>query len=166
MKNIILLPTKEGIKNIYIISDDRILPGDFFLTSDCDMIFIADYAEFKCDDCKKVILTNDPELIKLGIQPIDDVFLSWFIDNPTCEYVDIIVYYEQINQDNKITKGSTNVSEKHLSILPKQESNNDHKLNIYCDQDMIRFAEFFFQCGGFPNSIDLLKYWKKNNGLS
>jgi len=165
MKNIVLLPTEEGFKNIYIISDERILPGDYFWASDCDMIFVADYGDFEYEDCKKIILTNDPQLIKVGIQPIDDGVLAWFIDNPTCEFVDVVDYYEQINQDNQITYGSTNVVKKYLIVIPKQEPIDDPKSNIYCNQDMIEFAEFFFEFGGFPNSIDLLKDWgKKNNG--
>lgn len=38
---------------------------------------------------RKIILTNDLELIKDGIQSIDDSFLEWFVKNPTCEYVDV-----------------------------------------------------------------------------
>jgi hypothetical protein len=37
---------------------------------------------------KKVILTTDQDLIKDGVQAIPDEFLNWFVNNPTCEYVD------------------------------------------------------------------------------
>lgn len=36
-----------------------------------------------------VILTTDKELIKDGIQAIEDTFLDWFIENPTCEFAQV-----------------------------------------------------------------------------
>ena len=35
-----------------------------------------------------IILTTDQDLIADGIQSIDDEFLEWFVKNPSCEYVD------------------------------------------------------------------------------
>ncbi len=43
--------------------------------------------------CKKIILTTDPTLIEDGIQAIEDDFLLWFVDNPTCEFVNIQKLY-------------------------------------------------------------------------
>jgi hypothetical protein len=40
--------------------------------------------------CKKIILTTDPDLIKDGVQELDDEFLKWFIKNPSCESVEVI----------------------------------------------------------------------------
>jgi hypothetical protein len=37
----------------------------------------------------KIILTTDQDLIKDGVQPIDDEFLEWFVKNPSCEYVEV-----------------------------------------------------------------------------
>lgn len=42
-----------------------------------------------CTDTKKVIITNDSELIDSGVQAIDDKFLEWFIKNPSFERVEI-----------------------------------------------------------------------------
>ena len=39
--------------------------------------------------CKKIILTTDTDLIKDGIQAIDDEFLEWFVKNPSCENVEV-----------------------------------------------------------------------------
>ena len=33
----------------------------------------------------KIILTTDQDLIKDGVQAIDDEFLEWFVENPSCE---------------------------------------------------------------------------------
>jgi hypothetical protein len=38
---------------------------------------------------KKIILTTDQDLIKDGIQSIDDEFLEWFVNNPSCESVEV-----------------------------------------------------------------------------
>jgi hypothetical protein len=40
--------------------------------------------------CKKIILTTDQDLIKDGVQPIDDEFLEWFVNNPNREWVEVI----------------------------------------------------------------------------
>lgn len=39
--------------------------------------------------CKKIILTTDQDLIKDGVQTIDDEFLEWFVKNPSCEEIEI-----------------------------------------------------------------------------
>jgi hypothetical protein len=38
---------------------------------------------------EKIILTTDQDLIKDGVQAIDDEFLEWFVMNPSCERVEI-----------------------------------------------------------------------------
>ena len=38
---------------------------------------------------KKIILTTDQDLIKDGVQAIDDEFLEWFVKNPSCEEVEV-----------------------------------------------------------------------------
>jgi hypothetical protein len=40
-------------------------------------------------ECKLVIMTTDQDLIKDGVQEIDDEFLKWFVKNPNCERVEI-----------------------------------------------------------------------------
>ncbi len=36
-----------------------------------------------------IILTTDQDLIKDGVQAIDDEFLEWFVKNPSCEFIEI-----------------------------------------------------------------------------
>jgi hypothetical protein len=43
-------------------------------------------------DCKKIILTTDQHLIKDGVQAIDDEFLKWFIQNPSCESIETLKF--------------------------------------------------------------------------
>jgi hypothetical protein len=37
----------------------------------------------------KIILTTDSDLIKDGVQAIDNDFLEWFVKNSSCEYVEV-----------------------------------------------------------------------------
>jgi hypothetical protein len=39
--------------------------------------------------CKKIIITTDQDLIKDGVQAIDDEFLEWFVKNPSCERIEV-----------------------------------------------------------------------------
>jgi ABC-type oligopeptide transport system substrate-binding subunit len=87
-------------KNIYITSDEEI-KQDWFISFNDDESFMDiiknyavenfnDYAdEDWVSECEKIILTTDQDLIKDGVQAIDDEFLEWFVNNPSCEYVDI-----------------------------------------------------------------------------
>jgi hypothetical protein len=87
----------EG-RNIYITSNEEIKDGDWVLNIEENTIFKpsndeindiknseAKYYEY----CKKIILTTDHDLIKDGVQAIDDNFLEWFVKNPSCEFVDV-----------------------------------------------------------------------------
>lgn len=64
---------------------------------------------------KKIVLSTDLELIKDKVQAIEDTFLDWFIENPTCEFVDI----------EKVTvidyNFPRNVFYNYRIIIPKQE---------------------------------------------
>ena len=115
MKNIHVLPTTpndETVKgiwiektrdwcNIYITSDEEIKEGDW-----CYQVELNDGKVDKCYDVtlyhiwtnngvdktrkfKKIILTTDPKLINDGVQAIDDDFLQWFVQNPSCEEVEV-----------------------------------------------------------------------------
>jgi len=97
--------------NIYITSDEEIKDGDWLIVNDEDVmqmkssydndmsgedIWVGDslngYATYK-DNCKKIILTTDQDLIKDGVQAIDDEFLEWFVKNPSCEEVEVQCRY-------------------------------------------------------------------------
>jgi hypothetical protein len=76
--------------NIYITNDEEIKEGDYFWKPDCNMIFKAEYTPYK--GCQKIILTTDQDLIKDGVQAIDDEFLEWFVKNSSCEEVEAYWY--------------------------------------------------------------------------
>ena len=77
-------------QNIYITSDEEIKEGDYMYDIDGDVgkAIGSDMKEFEGN--KKIILTTDQDLIKDGVQAIDDDFLNWFVENPSCEFVPII----------------------------------------------------------------------------
>ena len=93
MKNIHVLPTGETIagiktKKIYITSDEEIKIGDYYLCKlSMKPLKCTGDEYFNNVDEKKIILTTDQDLIKDGVQAIDDEFLEWFVKNPSCDFV-------------------------------------------------------------------------------
>jgi hypothetical protein len=104
---------------LYITNDEEIKVGDWCIYHSGEVIQYL--VKVNTDNLKKIILTTDQDLIADGIQAIDDEFLQWFVKNPTCEEVYTTDDYEQVNQDNLITRGSTNVFHKYKIIIPKEE---------------------------------------------
>jgi len=92
-------------KELFITSDEEIKEGDwvYYLHNSglhkprIMEVIKPNYSDYKPysihfksgfgvqEDCKKIILTTDQDLIKDGVQAIDDEFLEWFVKNPSCE---------------------------------------------------------------------------------
>ena len=98
-------------QNLFITSDEEIKEGDFFY-SVRGVIEKAIINYPKGEHFGKLILTTDQNLIKYGVQAIDDEFLEWFVKNPSCEEVEV-----------KTTFGvGVNVSfNSYKIIIPKEE---------------------------------------------
>jgi hypothetical protein len=109
-------------QNIYITNDEEIKIDDYYLGEDNNLYCLVSKVN---SNGKKIILTTDHELIDEGVQPIDDEFLEWFVKNPNCEEVFLTYEYEQVNQDNPILKGSTNVLRKYKIIILQEEYNEE-----------------------------------------
>lgn len=101
MKNIHVLPTdkpsrlcingKNG-QHIYITSDEEIKEGDRYINPRINKVLKCDHTNISVVNlfgCKKIILSTDQDLIKNGVQAIDDEFLEWFVKNPSCDYVEV-----------------------------------------------------------------------------
>jgi len=73
-------------QNISITNSEEIKEGDWVITPTNDII---QWAKVFQPIGKKIILTTDQNLIKDGVQAIDDDFLEWFVKNPSCEEVNI-----------------------------------------------------------------------------
>jgi hypothetical protein len=82
------LQWRKGTQNIYITSDEKPKQGEWSLYQNKIHKCIEDIVG---DEFKKIILTTDVDLIKDGVQAIDDEFLEWFVKNPSCESVGVVV---------------------------------------------------------------------------
>jgi hypothetical protein len=113
--------------NLYITSDEEIKEGDWFITkrevfkctlSD-EFIWRNNFDKFPCMkiDCKKIILTTDQDLIKDGVQSIDDEFLEWFVKNPSCENVEVEKQKEILGE----VAGTTYIDFNYKIIILKEE---------------------------------------------
>jgi hypothetical protein len=108
-------------KELFITSDEEIKEGDWFITKTNDVLKVQKPEKSYEPIGKKIILTDNEDLIKDGVQAIDDEFLEWFVKNQSCEEVFLTNDFEQVNQDNPILRGSTNVVHKYKIIIPKEE---------------------------------------------
>jgi hypothetical protein len=116
MKNVHVLQEK-----IYITSDEEIKEGDWCyfkednsITKTKTKLYGMLANSFKTD--KKIILTTDQDLIKDGVQAIDDEFLEWFVKNPSCEFVEITTYGNYLSLHHSDSFHSV-----YKIIIPKEE---------------------------------------------
>jgi hypothetical protein len=138
-------------QNIYITSDEEIKDGDWGLSKLNEVILFGRRYNEKL--YKKIILTTDQDLIKDGVQAIDDEFLEWFVKNPSCEEVKVdknwnypldksweyklrIIPQEEHPNQIKCYCGHTTTCDCSPLEEPKQET-LDKK---YTEEDMIKFA--------------------------
>ena len=166
MKNIHVLPTEKGTGrlakspntkyyvvsdhnrgisdhidyNIYITSDEEIKEGDW-----CYQTELPNLLE-KCKSkeenwitnrgFKKIILTTDQDLIKDGVQAIDDEFLEWFVKNPSCEEVKTNYIQEpclncEWNYDS-CPNSEECLKSKYKIIIPKEKPKQDCECTDEC----------------------------------
>ena len=112
----------EGKQHIYITSDEEIKMDDWYL----DDTNSVRQAITECESYwthrkkyQKIILTTDQDLIKDGVQAIDDDFLEWFVRNPSCEWV-------KVRKNPKVHfivkgKGVKGFNQGYKIIIPKEE---------------------------------------------
>ena len=141
-----LLLAKENIvgshwenQNIYITSDVEAKEGDWgyipFQGGDVKLV-----GKYFADDWKKIILTTDQDLIKDGVQAIDDEFLEWFVKNPSCESVEI-----DKNWNYPLDK-----SWEYKIIIPKEEAKQLTNLEIAIKLEEIEREVYK------PNTCDII----------
>jgi hypothetical protein len=158
-------------KELFITNDEEIKEGDYVYSTSQDYNiqkvlkqFVKGYND--AEHYKKIILTIDQDLIKDGVQAIDDEFLEWFVKNPSCEEVEveleiikrrdttlfvpplrrykIIIPKEKPKQVWKQiieTCGGKEEFMKSAELLPKQETLKEGFDRIY---NSIDFSEFDF----------------------
>jgi hypothetical protein len=76
--------------HIYITSYEEIKEGveQWYLDKVLNKPYNSGGAQYSSKQ-DVIILTTDQDLIKDGVQEIDDEFLVWFVNNPSCEWVDV-----------------------------------------------------------------------------
>ncbi len=116
---------KTTKQNIYITNSKEIKEGDWFYEPINESILKYDSKSNKLIKavfsgfCNKIILTTDQDLIKDGVQKIDDDFLEWFVKNPSCEFVEVINDTYTVGEMSKLPLGTRN--HKYKLIIPKEE---------------------------------------------
>lgn len=75
--------------NIHVTYEGDIKEGDWYLDTITNTLFKSDKIFLNGVGYKKIILTTDPTLIADWIQPISDDFLQWFVNNSSCESVEV-----------------------------------------------------------------------------
>jgi GR25 family glycosyltransferase involved in LPS biosynthesis len=134
-----LINDKFESLNIYITNSEEIQVGDYYYNERLHQIFqaIAKSGYNTVDKEFKVALTTDQDLIKDGVQVIDDEFLEWFVKNPSCESVEVKefepIYGHQNNSNSVLYKIII------PSVEPKQETleevvNNFKKTDVYINE--------------------------------
>jgi hypothetical protein len=115
--------------NIYITSDEENKEGDWVITPTNDII---QWAKVFRPDGKKIIITTDQDLIAEGIQPIDDTFLQWFVNNSSCESVEIS--YGVLKPFQSTDKGyMIHLPDNEVLGEPKQETLEEAAINCWAE---------------------------------
>jgi hypothetical protein len=176
-----LIPKKSDIifQNIYITSDEEIKEGDYCISHlnvidegkihNTQTIFNPKTKEdlIALQSCKKIILTTDQDLIKDGVQPIDDTFLEWFVKNPSCEEVEVETETKSIQlPQQQLSENSYSLDFRWINkqvykiIIPQEEP----KTNL----DRLPFFELVKEFAEYYENVPLVEepkpIHKFNNG--
>jgi hypothetical protein len=132
-------------QHIYITSDEEIKDGDYILETDNNTTNIADKDYYRNEFDFKIILTTDQDLIKDGVQAIDNEFLEWFVKNPSCEEVEVEDLW---NNDNEFTHSHYEI------IIPKEEPKQEtveeaSKKYVDNHKDVSQFLETYIVKSAF-----------------
>jgi hypothetical protein len=126
----------DGIpQNIYITSDEYI-GLSYYLDGNLVRKGVIDDKEYwkVRKDYKKIILTTDEDLIKDGVQVIDDEFLEWFVQNPSCEEVETHIVELCTNCSKQYCNNLRCIDyEDKVRYLISYSENTTKQIITYCD---------------------------------
>ena len=139
--------------NIYITPEEDIKVGDWvveFQRGDTigEVHFINSEYVIARDIQKKITLTTNPDLIKNGVQAINDEFLNWFVKNPKCDDIEVVDWYNKFLSCCR-SKEECHCNKKRI-IIPTEEPKQDYKklsegfteiLNSIPDDVFLKYAE-------------------------
>jgi hypothetical protein len=140
--------------NIYITSDEQAKEGDWCLDIFTKSVFkygkgLAKGQTTLLNATKKIILTTDQDLIKDGVQPIDDEFLNWFVKNPSCEFVETQCSGRNCIEDFGCTKEGCNGVEPLEIIIPQEELKQEPTLEEAAEKS----TQLWFQNNDFTKEL-------------
>jgi hypothetical protein len=173
MKNVHVLQTDKTIlnnvrysrnyQNIYITNDEEIKEGDWFINESNQIEKGIEYYDYKVlsPESKKIILTTDLNLIKDGIQAIDDEFLEWFLKNSSCESVKVEKLYNDFSETDIFDLVCTSHSFIYKIIIPKEEPKQYSKFlsccrskeECHCKKEEPKLTKEFQECVDFNDKI-------------
>lgn len=154
--------------NIYITSDEEIKEGDWVITPTNDII---EWAKVFRPNGKKIILTTNTKLIRYGVQKIDDEFLEWFINNSSCEEVEVVdgIYFDDVEWiscykiiiPKKETKPKTMLEslQEYFKNTPKEKVLEDWNGFQHLDEEGITVKEFLENQKQTDEKGRPLTYW-------
>jgi hypothetical protein len=148
--DLVFNPMTINSQHIYITSDEEIKDGDWVLDLHNQIWKLLEgkligfdnqgNKRFSTDNIeahnpKKIILTTDGDLIKDGVQAIDDEFLEWFVKNPSYESVDV---NDWIDTNGNIAFGGNiryqiSCSTYKEITIPQEESKQEYKYIGECN---------------------------------
>lgn len=162
-------------QHIYITSDEEIKEGDYSLylpfgvgkniVIDGELCFHIEAKDGKgsftqrtyqtLDRNKKIILTTDQDLVKDGVQAIDDEFLEWFVNNPSCEKVEVT--YGVLKPFQSEDKGYLiHCPDNEVLEEPKQERMySEEEVKQIIDATLIEYSDFVL--ADIPNWLEQFK---------
>jgi hypothetical protein len=119
-------------QHIYITSDEEIKDGDWMIRGNEQPTLVT--PNFFWDfgvRYYKIILTTDQDLIEDGVQAINDEFLEWFVNNPSCEFIQTKrledgQYFDYL-EDNSVIEG---IYENYKIIIPQEEFKQEPERGI------------------------------------
>ena len=123
-------------QTIYITSDEDVNENDYIITKDGRLIQVSYLLSKDLEGCSKIILTTDTDLIQDGVQAIDDEFLEWFVNNPSCEEVEV----REIEVEDYVGfAGHTSYPTFHKeykTIIPKKEPKQEQEVCNRCGKTL------------------------------
>jgi hypothetical protein len=135
-------------QNIYITSDENTKVGEWTLNMDIKILVKSPHAMYNNAYFKKIILTTDTDLIKDGVQAIDDEFLNWFVKNPTCGWVEVVLgvikhipWDKELESKYDYEKGYPITGYK--ITLPKEEPTMITDERMYSEEEVLEILNQF-----------------------
>jgi hypothetical protein len=148
---------KNDLIGLYDFQEKGYIPQNIYITSDeeiknrCHVLSEASIRPLYLDGIintasmlikgpwNKIILTTDQDLINVGVQAIDEDFLEWFVQNPSCEKVEIEIT-DRDNDGYGIPFGGIF----YKIIIPQEEPKQDWycpKCQSYVSSESVTFEE-------------------------